>query len=201
MLGVIYKATCMISGKSYIGQTNNFEKRKAQHLRSKDNYPFHCAIRKYGEDNFIWEILEECEISNLNEREIYWIDQYDTYNNGYNCTLGGDNADALNNWRKNNPEQVKQQALAALEKANEYNRQHKEELLKHLAEVRQKGVDKTKRKVKCIELDLVFDSLADAERWSASEDNPNGIKANHQHISKVCRGQRNTCGGYHWEYI
>ena len=88
-----------------------------------------------------------------------------------------------------------------MKKANEYNSQHREEHLKRLAEVRQKGVDKTKRKVRCIELDLVFDSLADAERWSVSEDNPKGIRTSHQNISKVCRGKHKTCGGYHWEYI
>jgi hypothetical protein len=37
-------------------------------------------------------VLEECKEEELNEREIYWIGQYDSYYNGYNCTKGGDSA-------------------------------------------------------------------------------------------------------------
>lgn len=87
-MGVIYKATCLINKKSYIGQTKNSLKiRKSQHLRARDNYAFHNALQKYGINNFIWEVLEECDNDLLNEREVYWIDYYDTYNSGYNCTL------------------------------------------------------------------------------------------------------------------
>lgn len=201
MLGVIYKATCSISGKSYIGQTKNFQKRKAEHLRAKDNYAFHLALRKYGPDAFKWTILEECKLSDLDEREIYWISYYDTYNSGYNSTIGGDNAESLENWRLSHPQEARDQALKALEIANQYNKEHREERLSQFASVRQKGIDKTKCKVKCIELDLDFDSLADAERWSISPSNPNGKKASHQHISKVCTGKRKTAGGYSWKYI
>ena len=56
------------------------------------------------------------------------------------------------------------------------------------------------KKVMCIELHLIFESLSAAEEWSKSLDNPNGKTAAHQHISKVCRGLRKTCGGYHWKY-
>lgn len=47
------------------------------------------AIRKYGLENFTFEVLEECPSELLNEREIYWINYFDSYYNGYNCTLGG----------------------------------------------------------------------------------------------------------------
>ena len=48
------------------------------------------AIKKYGKDAFTFEILEECIPEQLNERESYWIKYYDTVNNGYNCSEGGD---------------------------------------------------------------------------------------------------------------
>ena len=48
------------------------------------------AIKKYGKDAFTFEILEECTPEQLNERESYWIKYYDTINNGYNCSEGGD---------------------------------------------------------------------------------------------------------------
>ena len=51
-MGVIYRAICKINGKSYIGQTNDFQRRKKEHLRANDDYPFHRAIKKYGEKAF-----------------------------------------------------------------------------------------------------------------------------------------------------
>ena len=202
-MGVIYKITNLINGKSYIGQTNNFQRRMREHQNTKDNYAIHLAIQKYGKDAFSYEIIEHCNDDILDEREIYWINFYKTHitEKGYNMTFGGDNADALNRWRKENPNLAKEYALQNLEKANEYHKNHREEHLAQLASVRQKGIDKIKRKVKCVELDIVFDSLADAERWSQSNLNPNGKKASHQHIAHVCRGHRKTCGGYHWIYI
>ena len=44
-------------------------------------------MRKYGLENFTFEVLEECDAAALNERELYWIRKYDSYNNGYNATL------------------------------------------------------------------------------------------------------------------
>lgn len=52
--------------------------------------PLYAAMRKYGIENFIVETLEETD--NPNEREMYWINQKNTYHNGYNVTLGGDGA-------------------------------------------------------------------------------------------------------------
>lgn len=74
---IIYCATSP-SGKKYIGQTKmNLEKRKLQHkfLSSKNSTSaFHCAIRKYGYDHFIWVILENCSSQEeANNRETYWI--------------------------------------------------------------------------------------------------------------------------------
>lgn len=47
-------------------------------------------MRKYGIENFSIEELEKCSADVVNDREIYWINYYDTYHNGYNATLGGD---------------------------------------------------------------------------------------------------------------
>lgn len=100
--GLIYRYVSP-SGKSYIGQTTDELKRKRQHKQAayneKDksyNYKFHTAIRKYGFDSFKYEILytifcntlEEL-INILNEKEIYYIGLYDSYRNGYNMTIGG----------------------------------------------------------------------------------------------------------------
>lgn len=54
--------------------------------------PIDIAIHKYGKENFSFDIIEECSIEALNERETYWILQYNSIGkNGYNCNIGGDN--------------------------------------------------------------------------------------------------------------
>lgn len=91
MKGIIYKITNKVNGKSYIGQTRyTIEFRWRQHQHKKDNTYFHNAIKKYGIDNFSIEVLEECNVEDLNSREIFYIAKYDTFHNGYNLTLGGD---------------------------------------------------------------------------------------------------------------
>lgn len=95
-MAYIYQITNNINGKIYIGKTNySIEKRWKQHIndsqnRIKEHRPLYRAFKKYGISNFSIEILEECEISKLEEREIYWISKKDSYKNGYNATLGGD---------------------------------------------------------------------------------------------------------------
>ncbi len=97
MEGLIYKATCKTTGLCYIGQTVfSLDKRKTAHLRKKnDGTKFHNALLTYGEDDFLWEIVETVEADKeglevlLNEREQYWVDYYDSYNNGYNSDKGG----------------------------------------------------------------------------------------------------------------
>lgn len=54
-------------------------------------------MNKYGIENFLCETIEEVSNDKLDEREKYWINYYDSYNNGYNSTLGG-RATQLYNW-------------------------------------------------------------------------------------------------------
>lgn len=51
--------------------------------------PLYQAIRKYGVENFSFEVLEECDTSLLDEKEVYYINLYNSYKEGYNATLGG----------------------------------------------------------------------------------------------------------------
>lgn len=94
---LIYKHTNKINGKSYIGLTSyTIEKRWKEHVRDAISYDspyhFHRAIRKYPLD--IWEHSVVCDsiltFEDAKNLECHYVDLYDTYNNGYNSTKGGD---------------------------------------------------------------------------------------------------------------
>ena len=74
----IYKIENLLNGKSYIGQSIEIEHRLAKHKCAKDNFYIHRAIRKYGINNFSFEILEKCDESLLDEKEKFWINKINT---------------------------------------------------------------------------------------------------------------------------
>lgn len=93
----IYKIENKVNGHAYVGQSINIEKRWKAHKESAFtetsacyDYPLSRAFRKYGIDNFSFEVQEECEISELNDHERFYIWKYDTFFHGYNQTMGGD---------------------------------------------------------------------------------------------------------------
>lgn len=100
MKGSIYIIRNTTNDKVYIGQTTQtvgirFTNHKMA-SRTGEDTKFYRAMRKHGEDKFYPELLEEVEIENLNDRERYWIKYYDSYYNGYNSTLGGDQPYRIN---------------------------------------------------------------------------------------------------------
>ena len=89
----IYKITDLTNNKIYIGQSNNILRRKSEHF-CKNRYSnsiIDKTIQEKGVDNFSFEIIEECNLEELSDREKYWIAYYDSFNHGYNQTRGGQN--------------------------------------------------------------------------------------------------------------
>ena len=81
------------SGKSYIGQSVNLQKRKCAFLRFGDIYggqKINRARKKYNNKRYWkYKVLEYCDIDDLDEREEYYISLYNTMRKGYNCESGG----------------------------------------------------------------------------------------------------------------
>lgn len=95
----IYKITNLINGKIYIGKTSNSERRWKDHQRlafieghKEYDKALYQAFRKYGIENFSFEIIEEIEnyAQESGEKEKFWISYFNSYNSGYNESLGGD---------------------------------------------------------------------------------------------------------------
>lgn len=89
----IYKITNKITNKNYIGKSKDIEKRIKTHINSvsKRKTTLYSAIQSYGWENFEWNIIELCSENELNDKEIYWINYYNSMSpNGYNMKNGGD---------------------------------------------------------------------------------------------------------------
>lgn len=95
-MGYIYLITNNVNGNKYVGKTElSIEERWGQHIKDSKKEkceirPLYRAIRKYGVENFSIKEIDTGQGEELNNKEQYWIQHYDTYKNGYNATLGGD---------------------------------------------------------------------------------------------------------------
>lgn len=105
----IYKITNIQNNKVYVGKTiNSIEDRLQRHFNDALSLRLDThlarAIRKYGKDKFIIESIDTAYTTiDLNKKEIYWIKYYNSYNNGYNETQGGDGG---NTYSKKTPEEM-----------------------------------------------------------------------------------------------
>ena len=90
MIG-IYKIENLNNGKIYIGQSNDIERRFYEHKTKgkTSRIPLDTEIQKEGVSSFSYEIIEECSIEELNQKETYWINFYQSNIDGYNKNEGG----------------------------------------------------------------------------------------------------------------
>lgn len=91
MIG-IYKIENKLNGKVYIGQSNDIERRFKEHQTKgkTSRIPVDVTIKKYGKDKFTYEVVEETSIEDLNNRESFWIEKFNAIEDGYNCSIGGE---------------------------------------------------------------------------------------------------------------
>ncbi len=148
MIG-IYKITNIINGKVYIGKSTNIEKRWNAHRTKLTSFHLCSAIKKYGIDNFEFEVLKEISLSGLtdillNIYEVKYIKEYKSFDSkyGYNKTYGGDGVKATEETNKKNSESNKKHW-----KDNDYRKKMSMKVKAALnkPEVRQKLIEAQKR--------------------------------------------------------
>ena len=206
----IYKIKNDYNNQVYRGKTvTTMQKRKNQHLcQLDDNTAIHNAIKKHGIEHFTWEVVESGiqTKEELVEREKYWISYFDSYYNGYNMTQGGEggngtHAENLKIWRKNNPDKMEKIIDNLLEWRKNHPDEVKENNLKgaqtrkekYGKDITKKANEASRKKVKCIETNIVYNSAKEAALACGSKGGA--------HIGQVCNGKRLTAFGYHWEWI
>lgn len=94
-MAYIYLISNDINNKLYVGKTVStidirYNKHISEAFTQHSNYAIHRAMRKYGISHFKVTEIENCSLEEVSERERYWIKHYDSYNNGYNETQGGE---------------------------------------------------------------------------------------------------------------
>lgn len=127
MIG-IYKVTNKSNGMSYIGQSNDIRRRWREHQNKMNtkNTLLYQAMREYGKENFSFEVIEECALTELNDKEKYYINKYNTMTpNGYNMSTI-ENMQYKINWNIANEivYDLKNASLTGEEIAKKYNVSH-----------------------------------------------------------------------------
>lgn len=90
----IYKITNILNNKVYIGQAKDIKKRLQEHMKCglgidcPANNKLYDAMKEDGLENFTFEILEECPVEDLNKKEKYYIEFYNSVSWGYNSQYG-----------------------------------------------------------------------------------------------------------------
>ena len=212
-MGYIYKITNKINGKHYIGQTSrSYKDRWADHKRDRFkepycNWPLYRMMNKVGLENTSWEVIEETPNRLLNEREQYWINYYDSKNNGYNCTFGGVtgtkyNYDEIIEYWLNDGERnfVKtaehfgsdETYIAKIIKSQGYKRRSWKEINNH-------DHDSIKRKIN--KIDMMTGKVIKTYSSITEAAIELGDKKYGRTITKACRGYCPTFLGYCWQYV
>lgn len=217
-MAYIYIITNDINDKVYIGKTNfSIEKRFQEHCNDstkhrKEKRPLYNAMRKYGIEHFHIKQIEEVSAEDASKRETYWINKFDSYNNGYNATLGGDGKTRLNYKKILNLFDTT--SLSQTEIANQCHCS-KDSVKNIVSEYRPNvnWIDRfSNRKVvnslgisglsvRCVETNLIFPSCTAAANWLIKNNKIKSQSYGRNSIPKVCRHERKTVGGYHWEFV
>jgi len=226
----IYKIECVINQKKYIGQSLNIEIRGKRHLRELSNnchWNTHLqhSFNKYGIDNFLFEIIEECTKDELNEKEMFYIKHFKSYNRefGFNLEQGG-------NFNKTISEETKikisqsmkgvKKSLIVREKMSISQKKRSKEISKqHTGNSYTKGIKRSqdfkdkiskslignKRRLGLTPINttpvIQYDvNMNFIKEWDKFSDLKKTFGYNHSNLIKCCKGEIKKSYGYIWRY-
>lgn len=222
----IYCIENLINHKKYIGLSVDIHDRWRRHISAlrlgfHENDYLQKSWDVYGQNSFSFSVLEECNEPQLNDRERYYIAKYNTLDRdyGYNLKSGGQDYNRYTDEIKEkirkgvkasygDPNRRETQRENALKQWSDpsikakiigknngmYGKHHTEESKRKMSE-KKKGKISWRRNltpVFCVELDKEFQDATAAGKE---------LSLDGSCILKVCKGERHTCGGYHWKFI
>ena len=206
----IYKIQNLINGKIYIGQSVDiqyrFNNHKSESFNPKSNAyntAIHRAIRKYGVNNFSFDIIEECDQDRLREREIYWIDYYQSYGDGYNLTSGGEGVPTVDIkqtqqlWDdglaiKEIAQRLKCQQHTVIRILESYEKYNNQESYRRGRENARKKMNKP-----IIQYDLLGKFV---QKYKSINEASIATNIRRSSISSTLIGKQLSAGGYQWAY-
>lgn len=200
-MNYIYKISNDINEKIYIGKTGRtVEDRFAEHIYNSTreditHRPLYAAMNKYGTEHFFVEKIDECENDEeASEKEIYWITYYNSYQNGYNATLGGDGKAYLN-LNENEIIEKHNKRFSNREIARQYN--VSEKTIRNI--LKKYGIRNTQKledfaMIKDEKIIKIFNQITVANKYIHKKHNSTGI-------SMVLSHKRQSAYGYEWKYV
>lgn len=196
----VYVHMNKLNQKRYVGITSkpNAKQRWRNGSGYKENTHFYSAIEKYGWDNFEHIVLF-CNMSEQEAKEMekFLIKLWDTQNNqcGYNMTSGGDGTPNCH---------PSAETRAKLSKARMRENLSEETLQRRSDGLRgRKFSDEHKRKIgdgNSKPVDMLAKDGALLRHFKSAHDAEQELNISHSHISQCCHNQRNTAGGYRWQF-
>ena len=220
----IYSIKNLVNQKFYIGESVNVLKRLGRHKTNlkynrHSNKHLQYAYNLYGRENFEFKIIEECSLEERFQREKYWVAYYDSFYNGYNMTPGGEDPRFFKDDDGNILEKSSWlRSFTEKEALDVVKRLKDGESVKHIADsygvstvpvtsIRNhqtwtkltEGIDfsvySLSREVDAYTNDGLFIKTFNSIVEASKE-----LNISRNHITAVCKGQRNTVGDYIFRY-
>jgi group I intron endonuclease len=203
----IYKITSP-SGKIYIGQSSNIHERIKRYINinCKPQIRLYNSLLKYGWDNHMFEIIEECNANQLDERELYWGIKLDTLGiNGLNLRLGNSNGVCSEETKRKIQikaigRKLTPEVCERISKAKKDIPQHTDESKKLIGDANRKPKpngfgDKISKPI--LQLDMKGNII---KEWKSGTYAANYVKGNNANITTVCKGRQKSAYGFKWKY-
>lgn len=212
MIG-IYKITNP-NKRIYIGQSTNIEGRwlKYKQLSCKDQPSLYSSLKKYGPENHIFEIIEECNVEQLDEREIYWGQHYNALSEaGLNLKLGESNGyysdetkQKMSIAHKGNQKRLgcimsnDSKQLISVKNSKPKPKGFMSNELKKKISQSNKGISRNKGKKMNVRVIVQYDLQGNfIKEWSSIKEANEKIKGD---IHACCKEKQKTAGGFKWKY-